>query len=88
MDISSDKLVRLHMRRPGHNYNLKRETKSLLITAQNKAIRINYIKAKIDNMQQNSKCRLCGDKHEMVYHIKSKYNKLVQKENKTMYDWM
>ena len=29
------------------NGNLKRKTKSLLITAQNEAIRTNYIKAKI-----------------------------------------
>ena len=34
--------------------NLKRETESLLIAAQNNAIRTNYIKAKIDKTQQNS----------------------------------
>ena len=38
--------------------NFKRESESLLIMAQNKV--------KIDNMQQNSKCRLCGDKNETV----------------------
>ena len=32
--------------------NLKRETESLLIVAQNNAIRTNYIKAKIDNTQK------------------------------------
>ena len=31
--------------------NLKRETKSLLIAAQNNAIRTNYIKTKIDKTQ-------------------------------------
>ena len=31
--------------------NLKREIESLLKAAQNNAIRTNYIKAKIDNMQ-------------------------------------
>ena len=41
--------------------NLKRETESLPIAAQNNAVRINYIKARIDKTQQNSKCRLCGD---------------------------
>ena len=41
--------------------NLKRETKSLLMAAQNNAIRTNHIKARIDKTQQNSKCRLCGD---------------------------
>ena len=48
--------------------NLKRETESPLIVAQNNRIRINYIKAKIDNMQQNSKCRLCSDRDETVNH--------------------
>ena len=33
--------------------DLKRETESLLILAQNNAIRTNYIKVKIDNMQQH-----------------------------------
>ena len=32
--------------------NYKRETESLIIAAQNNAIRINYIKAKIDKTQQ------------------------------------
>ena len=42
--------------------NHKRETESLLIAAQNNAIRTNYVKVKIDNMQQNSKCRFCEEK--------------------------
>ena len=37
--------------------NLKRETESFLIAVQDNAIRINYIKAKIDNTQLNRKCR-------------------------------
>ena len=37
----------------------EREMESLLIAAQNNAIRINYVKVKIDETQQNSKCRLC-----------------------------
>ena len=41
--------------------NLERETDSLLIAAQNNAIRLNHIKARIDKTQQNSKWRLCGD---------------------------
>ena len=35
-------------------------------------------------MQQNSKCRLCGDRDETVNHIINKYSKLAQKE----YDWV
>ena len=49
--------------------NLKREDESFLITAQNNAIRTNCIKAKINNAQENSKCRLCGDKNKMINHI-------------------
>ena len=41
--------------------NFMRETKSLLIAAQNNAIRTNRIKARIDKTQQNSKRRLCSD---------------------------
>ena len=65
-----------------------RETESLLIAAQKNAIRTNYIKAKIDKMQQNSKCRLCGDRDEMINHIISECSNLVQKEFKTKYKWM
>ena len=53
--------------------NLKRETESLFIAAQNNAIRTNKVQAKID-YSQNSKCRLCGDRDETFYHI-SEYGK-------------
>ena len=56
--------------------NLKRETESLLITAQNNVIRINYVKARIDKTQQNSRCRLCGDRDERINHIISECSKL------------
>ena len=46
--------------------NLRREAVSLLIAAQNNTIRTNYVKAKIDNMQQNGKCRLGGARGVMV----------------------
>ena len=49
--------------------NFKRETESLLIAAQNNAIRTNHIKTRIDKTQQNSKCRLCGDRDETINHI-------------------
>ena len=68
--------------------NFKRETESLLIAAQNNAIRTNQIKARIDKTQQNSKCRLCGDRYETINHIISECIKLVQKEYKTRHDWV
>ena len=68
--------------------NFKRETESLLIAAQNNAVRTNYIKARIDKTQQNRKCRQCGDRDEIINHIISKCSKLVQKEYKTRHDWV
>ena len=41
---------------------IKRENDSLLMAAQNNAIRTNYIKAKIDDTQRSSKCRLYREK--------------------------
>ena len=61
-------------------------TESLLIAAQNSAVRTNYVKAKIDNVQQNSKFRLCGDRDETINHMISECSKLVQKEYKTRHD--
>ena len=46
--------------------NFKRETESLLIAAQNNAIRINYMKAGIVYAQQNNKYRLYCDKDETI----------------------
>ena len=68
--------------------NFKRETESLLIAAQDKAIRTNHIKAKIDKTQQNSKCRQCGDRDETINHIISECSKLAQKEYKARHDWV
>ena len=64
------------------------ETKFLLIATENKAIRTNHIKARIDKTQQNSRCRLCGDRDESINHIISKYSKLVHKDYKTRHDWV
>ena len=41
------------------------------------------MKVKIDNMQQNNKCKSCEEK---VHHIISKCNKQAQKEYKTRHD--
>ena len=68
--------------------NCKRETESLLIAAQENAKIINYIKARIDKTQQNSKCRLCSDRDETINHIISECSKLAQKEYKARHDWV
>ena len=49
--------------------NFKSETESLLMAAQNNAIRTNHIKARMDKTQQNSKCRQCSDRDETINHI-------------------
>ena len=56
------------------------------MAAQNNAIRTNHIKVRIDKTQQNSKCRLCGDRYETINHIISECSKFVQKEYKTRHD--
>ena len=58
------------------------------MAAQNNAIRTNQIKMRIDKMQQNSKCRLCGDRDKMINHRISECSKLAQKEYKNKYDWI
>ena len=66
----------------------KRVTESFLIAAQSNAIRTNQIKSRIDKMQQNSKCRLCGDRDKTINHIISECSKLAQKEYKTRHNWV
>ena len=68
--------------------NLKSETKFLLIAAQKNIIRTNGIKARINKMQQNSRCRLCGERDETINHIQSECSKLGQKEYMMGHDWV
>ena len=49
--------------------NFKKESESLLLAAQNNTIRSTHIKASTDNLQQNSRCRLCDDRDETINHI-------------------
>ena len=64
--------------------NFKRETESLLIAPLNNVIRTSHIKTRIDKMQQNSRCRLCGDRDEMI----NQCCKLAQKDYKTRHQWV
>ena len=41
------------------NGDLKRETESLIVAAQNRSIRTNLVKARIDKSQGDSLCRVC-----------------------------
>ena len=54
--------------------NFKRVTETLIIAAQDGALRTNHIKARIDKTQRNSKRRLCGDRDETMNHIISEFS--------------
>ena len=58
------------------------------MAAQISAIGTNHIKTRIDKTQQNSKCRLCGDRDETIDHIISECSKLAQKEYKGRHNWV
>ena len=52
--------------------------KSLLIVAHINVIRNIYIKAKTDDIQKNTKCRLCGDREETINLMIRECDKRVQ----------
>ena len=81
---------RLEKVAPFHSpfFRIVRATESLQIAAQDNAVRTNHIKARIDKTQQNSKCRLCGDRDETINHIISECSKLAQKEYKARHNWV
>ena len=51
------------------NGDLKREIKSLIIAAQNRSVRTNVVKEKIDKSQGDSPCRVCRRVDESIDHI-------------------
>ena len=68
------------------NGDLKRETESLIVTAQNQSITTNLVKARIDKSQGDSLCRICRKVDESIDHIVSGCSKLAQKEYKRRHD--
>ena len=64
------------------NEHLKRETKSLIVTAQNQSIRTNLVKEKIDKDQGDSISRLSRKVDENTDLIVSGCSKPAQKEYK------
>ena len=65
---------------------MKRETESLLVAAQDKSIRTNLVKAKIDKSHGDSLCRVCRKVYESIDHIVSGCSKLAQKDYKRRHD--
>ena len=73
--------VKSQTRKLGHCKEIKtfkRESESLLIAAQNNAIRTYYIKARIDKTLENNRCRLYDDRDETINYIISECRKLAQ----------
>ena len=68
------------------NRDLKRETESVIVTAQNQSIRTNLVEARIDKSQGDSLCRMCRKVDESIDHIVSGCSKLAQKEYKRRHD--
>ena len=68
------------------NGDLKMETESLIVAAQNQSIRTNLVKATIDKSQGDSLCRMCRKVDESIDHIVSGCSKLAQKEYKRRHD--
>ena len=66
--------------------SLKRETESLVIAAQDQALRTNYRKAKVEKSGQPATCRMCKEKDETVSHIISECSKLAQTDYKQRHD--
>ena len=58
------------------NGDLKRETKSLIVAAQNQSIRTNLVKANIDKSQGESLCRVCRKVDEIIHHSVNGCSKL------------
>jgi len=62
--------------------NLKEETEGFLIAAQDRALRTNVIKVKIDKQEGDVRCRMFKDRDETVAHLTSESSKLEQLEYK------
>ena len=68
------------------NGDLKRETESLIVAAQNQSIRTNLLKSKIDKSQGDSLCRVCKKVYESIDHVVSGCSKLAHNECKRRHD--
>ena len=68
------------------NGDLKGCTESLIFSAQEQALRTNYIKFHIDKTIDSPLCRMCGERGESVYHLVGECSKLAQREYKRRHD--
>ena len=66
--------------------DLKIRSEALICSAQEQAIRTNYVKYHIDECVDSPSCRMCGETGETVSHIVSECSKLAQREYKRRHD--
>ena len=64
------------------NCELKKETEGFLIAAQDQALHTNAIKDKIDEVTEDSKCRLYKEKDKSIDHLISSCSKIALKNYK------
>lgn len=67
------------------NY-LKGCTEALVYSAQEQALRTNYIKFHIDKTAESPFCSMCDERGENIYHLISECGKLTQHEYKRRHD--
>lgn len=59
---------------------MKRQTESLIIAAQDQALRTSYRKARIEHSRESASCRMCKTKDETVTHIISECSKMAKRK--------
>ena len=62
------------------------DAEALICSAQEQALRTNYIKFHIDKNVESPMCGMCGEKGESVNHLTSECSKLAQREYKRRHD--
>ena len=66
--------------------DLKGCKEALICSAQEQALRTNYVKFHIDRTIDSPLCRMCGERGESIYHLIGECGKLAQCEYKQRYD--
>jgi len=70
----------------GYGYSRKYQEGNRVLAAQKQAICINAIKIYMDKSQEQSECRIYGERDETVKHLVNECSKLKQREYKPNHD--
>ena len=68
------------------NGYMKKETEGLITAAQDQALPTRWRKVNIEKQTGTSKCRMCNEKDETIFHILSECSKLAQGEYRKRHD--